>query len=434
MTITISIPSVNVPVIAEVDVLVIGGGIAGVASAVCASRGGARTILVERYAYLGGLATGAMVLQMNDMCDGDEVVIAGIVNELIDRLDKLGGVIKPELEELFKSNETLHNKWKWFGVLEKYGTPFPDKVIYRPIIDVECTKFALQQLIEDSGVKVKYHSTFTKALVTDNVIDGAVFYSKEGYYAIKAKVIIDATGDGDVFTSAGAEYAKGNFIITTSHFIGNVDTEMLKRFSKENPDRFEEINDQVRSIYGLSWLQWMFFTVNPGVVWCDCPHFKKKDGLNIEHLTEIEFEGRRRIWAALKFVRENLPGFENAYIAKVGDQTGIRQTRLLVGEHVMTTHDINNKVRFEDSVGRGGRYTYPYRSLVPIKMDGLLAVGRHFSVRPSAQVQAREWPPCMVTGQAAGTAAALALTRGVKLRDIDIKELQQKLLDQGVIL
>ena len=434
MTITISVPSIDVPIIDEVDVLVIGGGIAGVASAVCAARFGTKTMLVERYAYLGGLVTGAMVLQMNDMCDDNEVVIAGLANELIDRLDSLGGVVKPAADDLFKSSPALYDKYKWWGALEKYGEAYPDKVLYRPIVDVECTKYALQQLVEEAKVKVRYHSIFTNAITEGDTITGAVFYSKAGYYAVKAKIVIDATGDGDVFTGAGAEYARGNFIITSSHFMGNVDTEAMQLYSKEDPEQFKEINKQVREIYGVSWLEWMAFTVNPGVVWCDCPHFTKKDGLSIEDLTEVEFEGRRRIWKALNFLRRNMPGFENAYIAKVGDQTGVRQTRLLVGEYVMTSIDIKNKVRFKDSVGRGGKYTYPYRSLVPIKLDGLLAVGRHFSVKPSAQVQAREWPPCLVTGQAAGTAAALALSRGVRLRDVDISELQQKLLDQGVIL
>jgi hypothetical protein len=434
MTITITVPSYEVPIVDDVDVLVVGGGVAGIAAAVCASRGKAKTLLVERYAYLGGLVTGAMVLQMNDMCNENEIVIAGIVDELQNRLEKLGGLIKPESPDWFQSSEKLYKEWYWWGVLEKYGAQFPDRVIYRPIIDVESTKFACQQMLTESGVKVRLHSTFTKALVENNKCVGAIFFSKSGYYAIKAKIVIDATGDGDVFASAGADYEKGIYLITTSHYIGNVDTETLRLFAEEYPNKFDEISEEVRKIYGLSWRQWMFFTPDRSVVWCDCPHFIKKDGLNIEHLTEIEFEGRRRIWKALEYVKGNLPGFKNAYISKVGDQTGVRQSRLLIGEYVLTMRDINLKTRFKDSIGRGGKYTYPYRSLVPKTNDGLLVAGRHFSVKPHAQVYAREWPPCMVTGQAAGTAAALALACNIEVREIDINQLQRKLIEQGAIL
>lgn len=430
----IVLPAFEVPIKHEVDVLVVGGGPAGVAAAVCASRMGVETLLVERYSYLGGLATGAMVLQMNDMCDDDEIVIAGVVNEFEDRMRKFGGILSPSKEELFKSSTNLHEKWIWWGVLEKYGVPNPDKVIHRPIIDVENMKYVCQLMMIDAGVKIKFHSIFTKALVEGNQVTGAIFFSKEGYYGVKAKIIIDATGDGDVFSSAGAEYNKGNYIITTSHFMANVDTQKLQNFSKNDPKNWAEIYNQTKEIYGLSWSQWMFLTVNPGEIWCDCPHFAGKDALSIDQLTEIEIEGRERIWKALTFLKKNMPGFEEAYISKVGDQTGVRQSRLLVGEYVLTSNDINKKVRFKDSIGRGGRYTYPYRSLVPIKLDGLLAVGRHFSVKPSAQARAREWPPCMVTGQAAGVAASIALSKGVQVRDISIDELQIKLGEQGVIL
>ena len=175
-------------------------------------------------------------------------------------------------------------------------------------------------------------------------------------------------------------------------------------------------------------------TADPAVVWCNRPHMHGYDGIDVEHLTYLEIEGRKRIWKVLDFVRKNYPGFENAYVSRTGDQIGVRKTRLLAGEYMLTLDDIRNGVRFEDTVGRGKGYYYPYRCLVPMTVDNLLVPGRHCSIESVAQRQARQWPPCMVTGQAAGTAAAMALESGVKVRNLDIPALQRRLKNQGVIL
>jgi hypothetical protein len=431
---TVILPAQEIPVIDQVDVLVVGGGPAGVSAAVCAARKGAHTMLVDRYGYLGGLVTGAMVILLDDMYHEDQITVAGIVSELQDRLQSLGGLIRPEKEDIFQTIPELYKKWNWWGLVEGWGNKEIAPVVYRSSFDVEICKQVLFQMVEEAHVKLRLHSWCTAAITEDNQVKGAIFFSKSGYQAVEARIVIDTTGDGDVFSSAGAEFAHGEYLISTPHFISNVDTEKVRKFFEEEPDAARELDRQVRQIYGASWNRWFYPTINPGVVWCDCPHFTGFDAINVEHLTHLEIEGRKRAWEVLEFVRKNYPGFEKANILHTACQIGIRQSRLLKGEYILTVDDIRSHTRFEDRVGRGGGYTYPYRSLLPRKIDNLLVAGRHFSADPIAQRAAREWPPCMVTGQAAGTAAALAISRNVKARDVDISELQRTLLEQGVLL
>lgn len=430
----VRIPEMEVPVIADVDVLVVGGGPAGVSAAVCAARQGVSTMLVERYGYLGGLATGGLVIGLDDMYYNNEITVAGIVDEFQNRLESMGALVRPPEEELFRVSLELHRKWYWWGLLDGWGRKEPSAVAYRALFDIETGKHVLFQMAEEAGVQLRLHSWCTAALTEDNQVKGVVLFSKSGYHVAKAKVVIDTTGDGDVFAGAGAEYVHGGYLITLIHFIGNVDTDKAIKFVEEQPKEAKALNDQVKHLHGGTWAEWWQLTANPGVVWCDSPHIPGYDGIDVEHLTYLEVESRKRIWNVLDLVRKNYPGFENAYIARTADQIGVRQTRLLVGEYVLTKEDVTNSVRFEDTVGRGKGYYYPYRCFVPQKVDNLLVAGRHCSMEPVAQRQAREWPPCMVTGQAAGTAAAIALQSGVKVRDVDVSTLQDRLKAQGAIL
>jgi len=155
------------------------------------------------------------------------------------------------------------------------------------------------------------------------------------------------------------------------------------------------------------------------------------DGLKVADLTQAEFEGRRRIHAMVAFVRQHMPGFERCYVIDVAPQTGVRQTRLLEGEYVVTKEDVTNRVHFPDSVARGRDYYTPYRALLPKSVDQLLVAGRHYSATSAAQKISREIPPCMAMGEAAGLAAAMALAGGVSVKAIDVVQLQQRLRDQG---
>ena len=429
MSESVRIPEAQVPVAEQVDVLVVGGGPAGAAAAICAARSGANTMLVERYGYLGGLATGALVVLLDDMYYENEITVAGIVDELQDRLESLGGLVRPPEEDRFKNDVEVQHKWRMWPVIDNKGT-----VTYRSTMDIESCKYVLFQMMEEAGVKLRLHSWFTDVLMEGNEVKGAVFMSKSGLHAVNARVVIDGTGDGDVLAKAGADFVHGRYMISVPHYMGNVDTAKAVRFVDEHPEDAMLLDAEVRRIYGGSWAHWWRLTSDPTVVWCTCPHMTGYDAIDVEDLTYLEIEGRKRIWKALDFVRENYPGFENAYISRTGDQIGVRQSRLLVGEYTLTVEDLRNRVRFDDTVGRGKGFYFPYRCLLPKKVDNLLVVGRHCSVESKAQRQTRQWPPCMVTGQAAGTAVALALESGVSVRDVDIATLQARLKDQGVLL
>jgi hypothetical protein len=179
---------------------------------------------------------------------------------------------------------------------------------------------------------------------------------------------------------------------------------------------------------------WWLLTPRPGVVWCNCPHIPGYDGLKPEHLTHIEIESRRRFMKVIDFVRANYPGFERAYILDAAPQVGVRQTRLLEGEYVVTKEDVLERRTFPDVVARGRDYFTPYRSLLPRDVEGLLVAGRCYSATSEAQRISREIPPLMVMGEAAGTAAALSLEAGVTPRRVDVPTLQKRLIAQGVNL
>lgn len=434
MSDTITLPSQEVPVVDHVDVLVVGGGPAGFSAAISAARQGADTMLIERYGYLGGLANGALVIAMEDMDNGEQITVAGLVDEYIERMEQNDGLVRPAPADLFKASDDLYERWYWYGFLEGWGRYRPAPVGHKAMIDVEVSKHVMFQMAAEAGVKLRLHSWCAAALTEGNGVGGAVTLSKSGYQAIKAAIVIDTTGDGDIFASAGAEFVNGQYLITVAHFMVNVDTVRVREFTAGHPDEAEALNREVRNLYGGSWREWFWFSANPGELWCDCPHIKGYDGLNVEDLTFLEVEGRERIWRVLAFVRENYPGFENAYIGRTSDQIGVRQTRLLVGEYTVTIEDVRNSVRFDDTVGRGKAYYYPYRCFVPRNVENLLVAGRHAAFEPAAQRIAREWPPCMVTGQAVGNAAALALDSGVSVREIDVPRLQGMLERQGMIL
>jgi len=234
-----------------------------------------------------------------------------------------------------------------------------------------------------------------------------------------------------VAASAGAPFIRGAYMVTTVFRLGGVDTDEAERFQFDEPDRFHAIDREAKRIIGGCWDYWWLKTPLPGIVWCNCPHMTGLDGLRVEDMTEAEFEGRRRIHALVDYVRATLPGFGRCHVVDVAPQTGIRQTRLLEGEYVVTKDDVTGRVHFPDSIARGRDYYTPYRAMLPKGVDGLLVAGRHYSATSQAQKISREIPPCMAMGEAAGTAAAMALTSGVRARDIDVAALQRKLRAQG---
>ncbi len=424
----------EVPVVRECDVLVVGGGPAGQAAAVAAARAGAEVTLLERYGCLGGLASGGMVLVLDDMCGEREVSVGGLALEIIDRMRQIGACVTPPLEDCFRNDPEIRDRWVRWGFEELYARTKPKPIVYAGSFDPEGWKQVSQEMVLEAGVHLRFHSWFSQAIMEDGTVRGVIVETKAGRQAVLGRVVIDATGDGDVFGSAGAPGVRGSYIMTLVHRLADVDTDAAIKFERDDPAAARELDTQVKRLLGGSWDQWWLLTPRPGVVWCNCPHIPGFDGLNPEHLTHIEVEGRRRFMKVVAFVREHLPGFRNAYILDAAPQVGVRQTRLLEGEYVVTKEDVVERRRFPDVVARGRDYYTPYRSLLPQHIDGLLVAGRCYSATPEAQRISREIPPVMVMGEAAGTAAALGLESGVQPRHVNVATLQQRLIAQGVNL
>jgi glycine/D-amino acid oxidase-like deaminating enzyme len=423
-------PATEIPIVARADVVVVGGGPAGFSAAISAARAGASVTLVERYPYLGGLASGGMVLVLDDMCNGSEITVRGICGELIDRMVKHGlAVFPPEGER--GHDPAMYRKWSRWGVFDFNTHTKPHPICYAVAFDPDGWKRASDDMVRETGVELRLHSWFSRAIVEDGRATGVVVETKEGRQAIMGGVVIDATGDLDVAASAGAAFIHGAYMVTTVFRLGGVDTDEAERFQFEEPDAFRAIDREAKRVIGGSWDYWWLKTPLPGIVWCNCPHMTGLDGLKVSDLTAAEFDGRGRIHAMVDFVRANLPGFSRCYVVDVAPQTGIRQTRLLDGEYVVTKDDVFGRVHFSDSIARGRDYYTPYRALLPREVDQLLVAGRHYSATSAAQKMSREIPPCMAMGEAAGLAAAMALSAGISVKSVDTRRLQERLRAQG---
>jgi hypothetical protein len=278
------------------------------------------------------------------------------------------------------------------------------------------------------------HADFVDALVDEGTIRGGVFETKAGRQAILAKVVVDASGDGDVFARAGARFEAGTYLMTVVHRFANVDVERAIAWERARPEEAERLNREIKAIYGGSWDYWWLRTPIDGVVWCNCPHIPDLNGLQVEDQTYVEYEARRRIQQALAFARRNLPGFERAALVDTAPQLGTRQTRLLRGEYILTKQDVLRRRWFADRIGRGRDYYYPYRVMLPRQVENLIVAGRCFSATSEAQRMSREIPPMFALGQAAGVAAALAIRENTPLRRLDVGQIQDVLRRQGALL
>jgi hypothetical protein len=438
--------TLNTRVCMEADVVVVGGGPGGHSAAIAAARNGARTVLVERYGHLGGMATGGIVIQIPHMSDGGgEPVIAGLNLEWLERLDAIpGGTLRPRNQDIGSDNQELVNYWRRF-----MGCVINGHIEHTAWVDPELLKCVLNDMVEEAGIKLFLHSWGTRAIVEEGQVKGIVFESKSGRQAILGKVIIDGTGDGDLLPSAGAEFdgkwdsSSRSSMLALVFRLGNCDYQKYCDFRESEPERHQELMKKLTEAAGTRLLP--LPSPRNDVTWVN-NWIPGLDCTNVEDLTKLEVEMRKIMRRGHEFMKKNIPTFENSFILDTASQTGTRGARRIMGEYVLTKEDFQSCKKFEDTIavfprlGPPGerremkRVYIPYRALVPVKTEGLLVAGRSFASDMYANNAANLIPHCVAMGQAAGTAAAMAIKEGISPRKVDYKALQNKLLDQGVAL
>ncbi|MEJ6394617.1 FAD-dependent oxidoreductase [Gymnodinialimonas sp. 2305UL16-5] len=427
----VKVKGAELPVVADCDIVVVGAGPAGQAAAVSAARNGASVTLLERYHHLGGMASGGMVLVLDDMVnEGNEVVTTGIVDEFVDRLTQQDAAVFPPPQDCL-TNWEMWQKWSRWGCIDFHKTGMPQPIIHAVAFDPDAWKRVALDMVVEAKVNLRTHSWFADVLMEQGRIAGVIAQTKQGRQVIRAKYVVDATGDLDVGAAAGAEYIDGQFIVTTVFRLANVDTEKAIAFEFANPEEYKKLDREARRRIGGAWGMWWLKTPIDGVIWCNCPHMPGYDGISVADMVAAEIEGRERMMNLYRFVKETMPGFENCQMLGAAEQMGIRQTRLLRGEYVVNKDDVKSRRYFQDTICRGRDYYTPYRALLPKGIDNLIVAGRHYSVESDAQKLSREIPPCMAQGEAAGVAATLALSGDVALRDVDYRAIQKQMRAQG---
>jgi hypothetical protein len=442
------------------DVIVAGGGPSGLCAAVAAARNGAKVLLVERYGFIGGNATASLVGPwMTFHATADTQVVDGLPEEIVQRLKQVGG--------------SLGHVRDTTGYVATV-TPF----------DAETLKFVAFEMCQEAGVELLLHSFITGVLTEGDRVTGIVVHNKSGRTELKAPVVIDCTGDGDVATLAGAEFQQGREQdgltqpMTLMFKLANVDLGKVRAYMKANPSEFYKrtmLQDldhlQHLSVNGFySILQdaiakgelklkrdmvLFFQTVHDDEVTVNMTRVQGLDGTDAWQLTQAEIELRKQVMQLVAFFRSRVPGFERAYLSSTGVQAGVRETRRIVGEYVLTAEDIIDGRHFPDIVSRyaypidihdpagngtrtirlrSGSYEIPFRALLPRGIDGLIVAGRCISCTHEALAAIRTMPSAMALGQAAGTAAALAVASGRRLRGLDLAELHGVLREQGANL
>lgn len=437
----------------DCDVLVVGGGPAGIGSAVCAARHGAKTILAERGGYLGGMATAGLVapFMSSTTPDGNTLLIRGFYEELVNRMEAQGGAIHP-LNAQIGSFSAYRDKGH-HGL-----TTF----------DYECLKRTTEEFCKEAGVELMYHLLFVKAETKGGKITGAYFATKEGIWKITAKVYIDCTGDGDVAWQAGAPYVYGDGegdIQASSLFfvVRGVDWKAMDAHNEacKKADDFEG-QFYMREIIAAReagefpmWRQKIALFQNlDGTATVNMAQSDGVDGLDPKQVTDAEVDGRAQAAIIVKFLRKYVKGCENCELASTAEQLGVRETRRIVGEYTVTTEDAKNSVKYPDPVfccanhmdihrkgyveyvarNTNDPYYFPYRALLPQNVDNLLCAGRCAAAERPVMAAIRVIPPCFAMGQAAGTAAALAAKNGQSPKQLDPAVLVSTLKSDGVYL
>jgi hypothetical protein len=436
-------PTRETPVFGEYEVVVLGGGPAGLAAALAAGRSGRSTLLIERYGFMGGAGTAAGLSTfcgLHAVVHGrHEQVVHGIADDILERLAAMDGLNKPHL--------TIQNQ------------------IMAQAYDISAFKIAADELAAAAEVEVLYHAFGVGCVMADETrIDGVLVETKSGRFAVRGRIFVDASGDGDLAAWAGVPYelgdGAGNMLYPSTMFrINGVDPVKAGRAWELIPALMDEAERAGRIFPRKKPI--VRPQRNP-IEWrANLTQIKNPDGTPVNgtdarQLSYGEVEGRRQCWDVFQFIKSVTPGFEQAYIVEIAPQIGIRETRRVLGEYQLSDEDILGCRDFDDTIGiqgwpveahvKGdvnfvftppgsrGYNQIPYRIIVPRKVDNLFVAGRCASMTHNGQSSARVSGPCCVMGQAAGTAADLALAGNVAPRHVDVCELQERLARAGANL
>ncbi len=427
----------KLPVAADVDVLVVGGGPAGVGAAFSAARMGAEVLIVEQFNCLGGIATAGghgHICIFTAWADNATRVVGGVSYEMAQRITDMG-----------------------------FGTLGPQHVDF----EVEGLKLALEQMAEECNCEVLYYTQFSDTVVEGGKAVGIVIQNKTGRQFIKAKRIIDCTGDGDVAAAAGCGYDQGDpdnglcQPMTLMFTIGGVEWEKVQQwrtsYGMEEVWLEAQKNGDMRPFQHYIMGFWHTPT-RPDQVGVNFTHITHMDCTKAEDLTAATIEGRKQAYESIEVFRKYVPGMEKCYMISTPNTVGTRESRRIHGVYTLTKEDLVSEREFDDSIGygsfyidihsvdgpgmdkktyrprKGFKYQIPYPILVPRDIDNLLVAGRCASADHEALGSLRVMPQCTVMGQAAGVASKLSLQNHLCPRDIDVAELQAQLRKQKSII
>ena len=405
-------PARDLPVLGRPDVLVVGGGCAGVAAAVAAARRGADTWLIERSGIVGGLATVGLINLLLTMDDGAGTqVVAGLCQEVVDRLARRDRAAFPAPSEWDSEDPALVTRWKELGLV--WGAP--ESVRYSVAFDPEAFVDVCYELLEEAGVRLALHTFFAAAHLEGSSVAAVALESKRGREVLMPKVVIDATGDADVAVACGAQCEK---VPTPPHLwfrVGGVPADAeLGALSFRTLDRGRLL-----------------------VPWGPAP--ERVDATDPDDMTRAELACRRAARAMFDTLRRDTAGWSEAWIDDYARMLGITESRRLVGDHVLAKEEADTAL--PDAVARTGHWTrrrvwfdIPYRSLKTAAVDNLLVAGRCISTTRYVHQATKEIPAAMATGEAAGAAAALSARASVGVHAVDVAELRRDLASTGAIV